>query len=320
MTSTVRNLCASAELTLAGVVSWGEKPSLDGAGVYLVSTSEDPDAKPMTDQPLISQSAVQELLATRPELHLDGSRPTAEQLVARLVSMWVPAESVLYVGLAGTSVCRRVCAYFRTPLGARSPHAGGWPLKTLATLPSLYVHYARAHDPAEAEERLVSAFVDAVGVDAAASTTDPSLPLPFANLRSPQGRAKRHGITGARAPREPSAAQAAALPASAPSAHVVRTEPRSGTFPLNVTGADIRAGQVRVTREPKRVLGFSTERCTVNITLRGHALLVPWDPRLAADVERSGLLRIGRDAAATLIGEPRQLTIRSSGDGTFTLD
>ena len=58
----------------------------------------------------------------------------------------------------------------------------------------------------------------------------------------------------------------------------------------------------------------------MNITLRGHALRVPWDPRLAADVERSGLLRIGRDAAATLIGEPRQLTIRSSGDGTFTLD
>src|SRR5262249_28370986 len=54
-----------------------------------------------------------------------------------------------YVGRAGprkrvmvSELADRVTEYCTTPLGARSPHAGGWPLKTLANLHEVAVHFA----------------------------------------------------------------------------------------------------------------------------------------------------------------------------------
>ncbi|MCY7288361.1 MAG: hypothetical protein LH624_08960 [Cryobacterium sp.] len=264
------------------------------------------------------------MLTTRPELRLDSARPTVEQLAARLASMWMPDETVLYIGLAGTSLSTRVTAYYRTPLGARSPHAGGWPLKTLSLLPRLYVHFAAAPAPAEEEDRLASAFVGGVDAEAAACTVDPGLPLPFANLRSPRGRAKRHGITGAREPRAEGLRQTgnlAVVASARPAAYRVTTNPSSrDAFRLNVTAGDLKAGQVRVTREPKRALGLPMERTAVDILLRGRPLRVAWDPRFDDDQERSGLLRIGRDAARTLIGQPCALTLQVGEDGALVLD
>lgn len=49
----------------------------------------------------------------------------------RLATFWLPDEVVLYIGLAGASVRKRVRQYYRTPLGDKRPHAGGWWLKTL---------------------------------------------------------------------------------------------------------------------------------------------------------------------------------------------
>src|SRR5438105_3398685 len=43
----------------------------------------------------------------------------------RVSSFWIPDEVVLYVGLAGSSLGRRLARYYATALGARSPHAGG---------------------------------------------------------------------------------------------------------------------------------------------------------------------------------------------------
>lgn len=68
----------------------------------------------------VSDSAVQTLLQRRPELLVDDVRPSHEQLRARLASMWLADETVLYVGLAGTSIARRLRQYYRTPLGARN--------------------------------------------------------------------------------------------------------------------------------------------------------------------------------------------------------
>ncbi|MGH2927350.1 MAG: hypothetical protein ACRDL8_04025, partial [Solirubrobacteraceae bacterium] len=156
----------------------------------------------------IDSNAVIELLRVRPELRLDGNRPTPGELADRLSALWLGDESIVYIGLAGTSVQARVSAYYRTSLGARSPHAGGWPLKTLSVLPSLWVHYAACVDPDAAEQRMLDSFMGGVSHVARSTLQDPELPIPFANLEKAKGQAKRHGIRGARAPRKHGAAKA----------------------------------------------------------------------------------------------------------------
>ncbi len=110
---------------------------------------------------------------------------------------------ILYLGMAGTSLAGRLGQYYRTPLGARSPHAGGWFLKLLSNLPSLFVHWVECEGPDTAEDRMVAAFCGNVSPEAATRLHDPANPLPFANLRWPKGRPKNHGITGATAGRLP---------------------------------------------------------------------------------------------------------------------
>ncbi|OBJ58247.1 hypothetical protein A9W95_11905 [Mycobacterium sp. 1423905.2] len=146
---------------------------------------------------------MQELLDARHELLLDGQRPSRDQLAERIASMWLPDETVLYVGLAGTSVAERVRQYYNTPLGARKPHAGGWPLKTLVDLDEVWVHYAACASVDVAERTMLDAFLDGVSASARATACDPELPLPFANLTVPRGARKRHGISGARESRTP---------------------------------------------------------------------------------------------------------------------
>jgi hypothetical protein len=149
----------------------------------------------------INDERVAELLRVRPELRLDGSRPTVDALRERLAGCWLPDETVLYIGLAGTSLQRRVRQYYTTPLGARRPHAGGWFLKVLSNLDELTVHYATTADPAAAERELLQTFVDSIDGAEGDKLHDPVCPYPFANLVGPDGVRKAHGITGAREPR-----------------------------------------------------------------------------------------------------------------------
>lgn len=48
--------------------------------------------------------------------------------------------------------------YYNTPLGARKPHAGGWPLKTLENLDELCVHYAACVSVDVAERTMLGPF------------------------------------------------------------------------------------------------------------------------------------------------------------------
>jgi len=65
-----------------------------------------------------------------------GRRPSADAFAARIASFWLPDEPIVYIGLA-TSLRSRVSGFYRTPIGARRPHAGGWLLKTLSILDRL---------------------------------------------------------------------------------------------------------------------------------------------------------------------------------------
>ena len=147
------------------------------------------------------------LLNARPELTLDGQRPSREQLAARLAGFWSPDEVVVDIGLAGArasrprqgEVARRVEEYYKTALGARTPHAGGWPLKTLVSLSGLFVHYAYCRDVEIAEAACIRHFADHVSDATRKRLYDPVRVMPFANLEFPKGNSKNHGIRGARA-------------------------------------------------------------------------------------------------------------------------
>lgn len=203
MPSTVAELFDAAGLAHVQTVRWGTPVRLDEPGAYIVARVEDVSTPASVRGPNIALGAVRELLAVRPELRLDGARPSADALATRLASFWLPDEGVVYIGLAGTSVRSRLGAYYRTPLGARRPHSGGWFLKTLADLDALHVHVARASNPTAAEDDMLRRFCWEVSPSTRHSLPDPDHPFPFANLEWPRGTRKHHGITGAREPTGP---------------------------------------------------------------------------------------------------------------------
>ncbi len=224
-----------------------------------------------------TRGAVSELLQVRPELRVDGRRPTTAELVERLAALWLGNETVVYIGLAGTSLRDRINDYYRTPLGARSRHSGGWPLKTLGVLSLLWVHYAPCPDPVAAEHQMLNVFAAHVSPETRTKLKDPAMPVPFANLEHAKGHRKRHGITGTRAPRKPSPVtpeRVDKLPLTSGPETSVRTQtpesvtPRKHTTPTTVhpgpmrsqriTDKDIQAGQVRFPASAKPV--FPPER------------------------------------------------------------
>lgn len=202
MPSTVAAVMGAAGIEPAGTVAWGERVPVDQPGVYAVSLSANTTspAGALSECP-VNAEAIDELLGARPELTMDGTRPSGEALAERLAEFWLADEVILYLGLAGTSLRKRVGQYYGTPLGARSPHAGGWFLKTLEVLPRLYVHYSPAVDPNAAESAMIEAFCSAVSPSVSNQLRDPDHPFPFANLEWPRGVRKAHGIKGAKAAR-----------------------------------------------------------------------------------------------------------------------
>jgi hypothetical protein len=67
-------------------------------GVYVVSLSEGVDATaPTVDQCPISQTAVTRLLRVRPELRIDGKRPTRQALTERISAFWLADETVVLI-------------------------------------------------------------------------------------------------------------------------------------------------------------------------------------------------------------------------------
>jgi hypothetical protein len=270
----------------------------------------------------LSSTALDELLAVRPELRLDGTRPSRRALAQRLSEMWLGDESILYVGLAGTSLRTRVGQYYATPLGARKPHAGGWPLKTLSLLTQLFVHYAGCTDPAAAEQKMLDTFKRQVSTASLSMLRDPSMPIPFANLEARKGARKAHGITGAR---EPSAVEPrsrrrlgsthAIQQASEPAEETLRTRPRmQPAGPLQsqrMTDSDIGAGRIRFPSSAKQA--FPGDRGTIHVELRGLRLTARWDPRYGPDRERSGVLNVGREALAARVVRDEVLAVQQDG-------
>jgi len=332
MPSSVRSIFAAVGLEPGASVPWGVKTpaprSGPRTGVYVVASTGDIDE---TDgaQPTFPASldALDELLSQRPELLLDGERPDAHSLAERLSGFWLPNEPILYIGLAGRRVKRppegelakRVGEYYKTKLGARSPHAGGWFLKTLSVLDDLVVHCAYCDHVDRVEQAMLESFASGVAMEAKDGLHDPERVMPFGNLEHPPGVRKRHGITGAKAPaRSRSQDHPPAVPRASDEPTPTRAMTSHDVTPgaaltQNITAGDLTSGIIRVPKATKRV--FPDEKGEVQVELRGEDIGErAWDPRTGLDRERSGVLRIGRAASRGLeVGE--RIVVERTDDG-----
>lgn len=313
------DLFVGAGVPYAGVARWHEPVMLHAPGVYVISTSADPDRQEGLRSCPLDLTAVSALLNARHEATVDSVAATPDLLTSRLRAMWPKGEPVVYIGLAGSSTHHRVDQFYKTAIGARAPHAGGWPVKMLDP-ELLWVHYGPTQDPATAEAAMIGHFVANISDDVASTMIDPTAPLPFANLTFPAGRRKAHGLHGFKAPRQLSDGEGRATPHArelTQRADLTITQPPESTGitrpTQNVTATDISNGQLRVPRLSKSI--FPAIRAEIEVELRGDIYAASWDPRTDGDKERSGVIRIGRRILSNYIqaGVPRQIETTRTG-------
>jgi len=185
-------LLRRAGLQPEGPVLWGSPALTRKPGIYIVELPAAREVAP------IALNAVRAWIRRVPTITVDGSPTTGTALAARLAAFWLPSATVVYIGQASGPVQGRVAAYYRTPLGDRSPHAGGHWIKTLSCLSDCRVWSAAADDYDEAERELLDDFARTVPAAERRALHDPALVLPFANLKNGYGQVKAHRIGGSR--------------------------------------------------------------------------------------------------------------------------
>lgn len=125
---------------------------------------------------------------------VDGNAVTNEEIATRISRFWIPRSAILYIGLAGTSLQTRVHQFYKTQIGERAPHSGGWWLKTLSGIESLAVHYGLSDDPAAVESLMLRTFAASVPAAVRSTLHDAERIAPFANVKVAGGN-KRHGLS-----------------------------------------------------------------------------------------------------------------------------
>src|SRR4051794_19065300 len=175
-------------LLVDGPQLWGRQVSSRRPGVFVI---ELPGGLPDAPVDII---AVRHWVERVPNLMLDGEKPSAEEIAKRLHEFWLPNEPVLYVGRSAKAVGSRIAAMYATPLGDARPHSGGHWLRTLSVLSELRVWWADTDAHEEYEDALIgegakrNAALDGVAARGARR--------PFANLVTPDGITKAHGLAG----------------------------------------------------------------------------------------------------------------------------
>ncbi len=172
-----------------GPVAWGRPARQGGTGVYLVEFA-DP-----VDRVHLDLSVIGKWLERVPELRLDGVRPTSRDLLARMVSFWLPTQRVIYIAGETKSIGGRLNAIAKTVPGDRKPSSAALWLHFLHDTVGLRTWWAETNAPEETELLLLEAFAEGVPDGERGALPDPNVVLPWAVLRSPDGTRKVTGIT-----------------------------------------------------------------------------------------------------------------------------
>lgn len=310
MPVSIESLFNAAKLTASGCVGWGEQIPSDHPGVYIVSTTQDVQTvnDGWKDYPY-SLAAIGQLLETCPDLSIDLRPATAHTLAERLGRFWLPDDSVLYVGLAGTSVSRRVADYYQTRIGMKSPHSGGWWLKTLLDLDRLFVHYASTDNCVASENAMLQHFAANVPAETSGALHDPLNIAPFANVEVRRRLYKNHGLKNYKVPKSP-ARRAEPKKSNTSTPSIVRSTPRSTSSSGGygnaseatvrvvdsqpITAKDRNRSNLRIPNRSKYL--FPAGRKVVTVDFRDSVRQVNWNPNGG----RSGLLGVGVNVMRTL--------------------
>jgi transcription elongation factor GreA len=161
-----------------GPVVWGKPIPSRAAGVFVVEAAD------ALEQAPFDHRQIRGWLERVPATRLDGAPTTPHALAARLATIWVPGQHILYVGRSMRSIGARVAAMYATPLGDSKPHAGGHLLKTLSILRALRIWWAETEAHEEYEDELLNKFAAKTGSA-----------LPFANESLPAGGRRTYGLS-----------------------------------------------------------------------------------------------------------------------------
>jgi hypothetical protein len=196
MPTTVKELFQAVGKDILGQVKWGQKINCIVPGVYVIAMASTADRMVCCDEAPISKKMVEGWIDYVPKLSLDYGLPKTEELIRRLKAFWMPDETILYIGKAGTSLKTRVDQYYKTKLGDPKPHRGGHWIKTLDNLNELNIYWTtlEGETARNVEDRFLNMFVKNVSQYSRRNLFDPEHPFPFANLEFPKGTRKRHGI------------------------------------------------------------------------------------------------------------------------------
>ena len=171
------DLLRALELPIEGPILWGRPVVPSGAGVFIV---ELPAPQPKVS---IDPSAVRQWLDRVPNLRLDDKRPTVAELQTRLASFWLANQVILFIGSSQKSVGARLSGMYKTPLGERRPQPSGYWLKTLRDLGRTRIWWSPTAEGELWEDALIDRFVKTAGA------------LPYAQLITPSGEHRAHGLT-----------------------------------------------------------------------------------------------------------------------------
>ncbi len=180
-----------------GPVVWGRPVPARGAGVFVIELPATLHHAP------VEHTRIGKWLEHVPGLLLDGVHPTTRALASRLEAFWLPSTRVLFVGTTDGSIGGRIEAIRNTALGDRRPHPGGHWLHALTGLEGARVWWAATTAVEESEDALLTAFAETITPAERAALHDPSIVLPFANLRSATGERKKTGLANSLVEAEP---------------------------------------------------------------------------------------------------------------------
>lgn len=228
MPTSVEQIFKANGKEVMGRVKWGQPVECNHPGVYVIAISENISQIVGVNNAPISSSQVKEWVSYVPTIKLDDyrflngkkvyyddvdieslagcscfpyslpyvSKSTSDRLVERLKSFWLPDETILYIGMTGSSLGKRVRDYYKTKLGDPKPHRGGQWIKTLENLEHLNIYWTTTEkENAKAlEQAFLRTFVENVSQKSLTHLSDPYHPYPFANIEFPKGTKKNHGI------------------------------------------------------------------------------------------------------------------------------
>lgn len=201
MPTTVNDLIEHFNLPKSKCVKWNEKISSQEEGVYIVSTSQDPNLNNGIHNTIpVSKQIIQKWISKMNGFELDKEVTfDTSKIIQRLSEFWLSDENILYIGKApirksNKGIGNRVNEYYRTDYGERSPHAGGHWIKSLTILDNVFVHYILCDNSSNVENQLLNYFIQNVSNTSKEQLRDKELTLPFANLELTKGRIKKHGL------------------------------------------------------------------------------------------------------------------------------